>query len=337
MYKKIEYFLTQNPCYKENKKITVKGIMLHSVGCAQPSAMAFINYWNDENYGMACTHGFIDANTGVLYQTLPWDHRGWHSGGTSNDTHIGIEMCEPDCITYTGGADFTCQDDARAKEMAKRTYEVAVELFADLCMKYKLNPLEEGIIISHSEGYKKGVANNHADPEHLWNKLELGYTMHGFREAVKAAMKKEHVEAGKTVQLNNIPCYVSEIEKKPYMNKNGIFFLWDSTIRNGRIRITNASSRVGVPGQVTCWININDVGLVEKEIDVTPGKEYILSDTPVYNTENGKTIGNRTGNYFVWDSTIKNNRVRMTNNLARVGMKGQVSFWINIESLNNPK
>lgn len=40
MYKKIERFLTKNPCYKENKKITVKGIMLHSVGCAQPSAMA---------------------------------------------------------------------------------------------------------------------------------------------------------------------------------------------------------------------------------------------------------------------------------------------------------
>ena len=32
-------------------------------------------------------------------------------------------------------------------------------------------------------------------------------------------------------------------------------------MRNGRIRITNAVSRVGVAGQVTCWINIADVGL----------------------------------------------------------------------------
>ena len=32
-------------------------------------------------------------------------------------------------------------------------------------------------------------------------------------------------------------------------------------MRNGRIRITNKPERVGVAGQVTCWINIADVGL----------------------------------------------------------------------------
>ena len=31
-------------------------------------------------------------------------------------------------------------------------------------------------------------------------------------------------------------------------------------MRNGRIRITNKPERVGVAGQVTCWINIADVG-----------------------------------------------------------------------------
>ena len=29
---------------------------------------------------------------------------GWHGGGSSNNTHIGVEMCEPACIKYTGGA-----------------------------------------------------------------------------------------------------------------------------------------------------------------------------------------------------------------------------------------
>ena len=42
--------------------------------------------------------GFIDANTGDIYQTLPWNHRGWHGGGSSNNTHIGVEMCEPAAI-----------------------------------------------------------------------------------------------------------------------------------------------------------------------------------------------------------------------------------------------
>lgn len=29
----IQSYLTNNPCYKAGRKITVKGLMLHSVGC----------------------------------------------------------------------------------------------------------------------------------------------------------------------------------------------------------------------------------------------------------------------------------------------------------------
>jgi hypothetical protein len=72
--------------------------------------------------------------------------------------------------------------------MVERTYKSAVELFAHLCNKYDLNPLADGVIISHREGNKRGVASNHADPEHLWKGLNLPYTMDGFRKDVKAAM-----------------------------------------------------------------------------------------------------------------------------------------------------
>lgn len=88
-----ESYLTNNPCYKAGKTITVKGLMLHSVGCPQPSASVFVNNWNKSTYDRACVHAFIDGNTGVIYQCLPWSRRGWHSGGASNNTHIGVEMC----------------------------------------------------------------------------------------------------------------------------------------------------------------------------------------------------------------------------------------------------
>lgn len=179
--------LTKNPCYKAGKKIKVKGLMLHSVGCPQPSAMTFVKKW-DASSANVCVHGFIDGNTGGVYQTLPWDHRGWHCGGTANNTHIGIEMCEPDCIKYTSGAKFTCSDKEKATAIAKRTYKSAVELFAQLCREFNLNPLAEGVILAHSEGYTKGLASNHGDPEHLWKGLNLPYTMDGFRQDVKSAM-----------------------------------------------------------------------------------------------------------------------------------------------------
>lgn len=187
--KLVENILTKNPCYTAGKKITVQGLMLHSVGCPQPKASVFMSSWNSPSYDNACVHGFIDGNDGTVYQTLPWNHRGWHCGASANNTHIGVEMCEPACIRYTGGSSFACSDLATAKAVAKRTYEAAVELFAYLCKMYGLNPLGDGVIISHREGHSRGVASNHGDPEHLWNGLGMGYTMDGFRKAVKAKME----------------------------------------------------------------------------------------------------------------------------------------------------
>lgn len=189
----IKSILTKNPCYTAGRKITVKGLMLHSVGCSQPSAQVFIRMWNSPSYGAACVHGFIDGNTGTVYQTLPWNHRGWHCGsgrnGSGNNTHIGVEMCEPATIRYTGGGTFTCSNLADARACARRTYNAAVELFAYLCKEYNLNPMKDGVILSHAEGNARGIATNHGDPEHLWRGLALPYTMNTFRKAVKLKME----------------------------------------------------------------------------------------------------------------------------------------------------
>ena len=92
----IKSILIKNPCYTAGRKITVKGLMLHSVGCAQPSAQVFVNMWNSPSYGAACVHGFIDGNTGTIYQTLPWNHRGCIAdpAGTDLETiHISAWRC----------------------------------------------------------------------------------------------------------------------------------------------------------------------------------------------------------------------------------------------------
>lgn len=178
----IQSYLTNNPCYQSGREITVKGLMLHSVGCPQPNAEVFVHNWN-KDVG-ACVHAFIDGITGDVYQTLPWEHRAWHCGDIANNTHIGIEMCEPDCIHYISGSSFECSDLERAKKITMTTYNSAVKLFAELCKQYNLNPITD--IISHNEGYNLGIASGHADPEHLWRGLGLNLTMDGFRNAVNA-------------------------------------------------------------------------------------------------------------------------------------------------------
>lgn len=186
---RVETMLTKNPCYTAGKKIKVSGLMLHSVGCPQPKAEVFIKQMN-RTEAKVCVHAFIDGNTGIVYQTLPWDCRAWHCGGGGNNTHIGVEMCEPSCIKYTGGATIACSDEAAAKEVVKRTCAVAVELFAELCKKFGLDPLKEGVIVSHKEGHDKGMASGHADPDHLFRQLHMNYSMDDFRKEVSEAMKK---------------------------------------------------------------------------------------------------------------------------------------------------
>ena len=198
--KLIKTIVTESDCYKTGEKIKVKGLMLHSVGCNQPSAEVFVKKWNQPDKTVCC-HGLIDGNTGAVYQTLPWEHRAWHCGRSGNDTHISVEMCEPDTIKYTGGSSWADLEPTKTKAIVMRTYKAAVELFAYLCDSFNLNPLGDGVIVSHCEGYKRGIASNHGDPEHIWKKY--GLTMDGFRKDVKAAMNatvktesKENAEKG---------------------------------------------------------------------------------------------------------------------------------------------
>ena len=174
---------TENACYKAGRKITVKGIMVHSTGANNPTLRRYVgpddgllgknqynNHWNTHHPGgrEVCVHGFIGKladGTIATYQTLPWDHRGWHAGGSANNTHIGFEICEDGLTDATYFA---------------KVYQEAVELCAYLCKEFGLT---EKDIICHSEGYRKGIASNHGDVMHWFPKH--GKSMDTFRADVK--------------------------------------------------------------------------------------------------------------------------------------------------------
>lgn len=131
-------------------------------------------------------HAIIEPD-GDVYQLLPWDYRGWHGGGESNNSYIGVEMTEPDTIRYTGGASWQeTGDGTNTKAHVIATYQHAVELFAHLCNLFSLDPVADGVIISHFEGHNRGIASNHGDVEHLWK--HFGLSMNQFRLDVKTAM-----------------------------------------------------------------------------------------------------------------------------------------------------
>lgn len=176
-----QFYLVNNECYKVGRKLTVSVLMLHSTGANNKKISRYVplevtnsNHWNVNRPGgrQVCVHGFIgelEDGTIATVQTLPWDMQGWHAGGSANSTAIGVEICE---------------DNLQDANYFNKVYTEAVELFAYLCERFHLNPLTQ--IICHSEGYKKGVASNHADVMHWFPKH--GKSMDTFRADVKAKM-----------------------------------------------------------------------------------------------------------------------------------------------------
>lgn len=206
--------LTKNECYQVGKAIKPKGIMVHSTGANNPNVSRYVPgdaeigqsgqpRWNvyhpggkdigphpyvyDRTTGrcktcggrQVCVHAFIgkfaDGQVGTV-QTLPWNYRGWHSSsgknGSAQNTHIGFEICE---------------DGLTDPAYFKAVYREAAELTAMLCQQYGLDPLADGVVICHQEGYRRGLASNHGDVLHWFPRM--GKTMDDFRADVARMME----------------------------------------------------------------------------------------------------------------------------------------------------
>ena len=230
--KLVKKFLTENKCYKVYIKHTPVGIFLHSVGCPQPSADVFVKNWNTYKPGghSVCVHGFISDK--VAYQTLPWDCTSWHSGqGKINNAnfmgYLGFELTEPSTIKYTGGASFKDNNPAETLKFVQKTYDNAVDIYAQICIELKFNPLGKTaagypVILSHSEGYKLGIASNHGDVEHLW-KYTIKKTMDDFRNDVAKKMKEYNKDLGNGYLEEGVKVEEDKDVKKLYRVQVGAY------------------------------------------------------------------------------------------------------------------
>ena len=185
-----QLIMTENRCYKANKKIKPKGIVVHSTGSNNPNLWRYVqpddgklgtnlynNHWN-QSKGSKCVHAFIgklNDGTVAIYQTLPWDHRGWGVAegdkGSYNNSHIQFEICE---------------DNLKNEEYYKEAFEQAAQLCAYLCQQYSL-PVSS--IVDHSEAHALGYANNHGDVKHWLKKFD--HTMDDFRLRVAELLGTE--------------------------------------------------------------------------------------------------------------------------------------------------
>ena len=181
----VQYFQTNNPCYKAGKKITPSGIVVHSTGANNPNLKRYVgpddgilgknqynNHWNNSDANK-CVHAFIGRvadGSLKIYQTLPWDYRCWGVGsgknGSYNSTHIQFEICE---------------DGLKDEAYYKEAFDLAIRLSAFLCKEYGIKPEN---VVGHYEAWAAGYGSNHGDPKN-WQK-KFGGSMDGFRASVAA-------------------------------------------------------------------------------------------------------------------------------------------------------
>ena len=62
------------------------------------------------------------------------------------------------------------------------------------------------------------------------------------------------LKAGQKVKLTKVSLYASATAGTAAGKISGTYYLWDSKVSNGRVRITNSASNVGKAGQITGWI-----------------------------------------------------------------------------------
>lgn len=175
------FIMTQNDCYKANRRRTPTGIQVHSVGCKGTTRERW-RRWNTTGL-KKCANAIIDTK-GIM-QTLDWDVRPWLSGsgskGNANDTCVGFEICEPSAANDT-------------PEAAAYLYGCVLYLCTELCRDYGIHPRE---IKCHSELHREGRASNHADVNHWWGKPGTAwepYTMPRLRRDVAEALGVDLME-----------------------------------------------------------------------------------------------------------------------------------------------
>ena len=208
----IKAYAVKNLCYIAAKKMTPKGIVVHTTGAKNKNLKRYVdapeevgvntygNHWNVAKPGgrQVCVHAFIgyDKNNQIrVAEILPLDICCWGVGkgrkGSYNDNpaYIQFEICE---------------DGLKDEVYYREAFAVAAEYCAELCETYGLGVNE---IVGHCEAYKKGYGSNHADPEH-WMK-KFGETMDDFREQVAGILKAREVLAQESNEVDS-NCTINE-------------------------------------------------------------------------------------------------------------------------------
>lgn len=193
----IKAYAVKNLCYITAKKMTPKGIVVHSTGANNPYLKRYVdapqevgtnkygNHWNQPTPDgrKVCVHAFIgldEAKKVRIAEILPLNICCWGVGQGKK----GSYNYDPAYIQFE-----VCEDGLADKNYYDKVFEVAAEYCAGLCKTYGISVDN---VVGHCEAYKLGYGSNHSDPEN-WMK-RFNETMEDFRKKVYKYLESENVQ-----------------------------------------------------------------------------------------------------------------------------------------------
>ena len=209
---------------------------------AKPSRQMSANYAID-----------TDGNIGLF---CPEADRSWCSSSPEND-HQAVTVE----IANDGGVpDWHVSDAA---------LEAAVRLCVDVCRRNGMPGLtwtgdSTGTLTCHYMFKATACPGPYLKGKMPWIAAEVTRRLAAGQDDAAAGGE---LIAGAELHLTRCPLYVASTATNAAGTVSGSYWLWDAEQIGGRVRITNAASRVGKPGQVTGWISVTDAGVQTQPAD----------------------------------------------------------------------
>lgn len=225
-------YADKTEAYKRNKQIAVTGVVVHSIGVAQPSVDVMYNRMQADG-DIWAVHALLNNSRIIL--TLPWNVRPWGCGGGAkgsyNNSRFQFEICEPAGHTYSGGQ-MVGYDAAKNKIWFNQMYALLTKFLVYLCVRFDLQASQ---ICDHTEAHKAGFASNHSDVGQWFPKH--GKSMDTLRKEVQEILDEKE-EPTVAVKLDNTPAAWAK-ESVEWAIKNKIL-VGDS---NGNLKLREALTR----------------------------------------------------------------------------------------------
>lgn len=291
--KPLQCMMTNSTCYKQTRKMEVKGVLWHSTGANNPNLRRYVqpsandpnyaqlmqllgkntggNDWNhvERQAGLNCWIGKLADGTVTTVQTMPWNYRPWGcasgKNGSCNNGWIQFEICE---------------DALNDRDYFNKVYKEACEITAYLCKMFNIDPygtvkygkINVPTILCHQDSYQLGLGSNHGDVLHWFPKF--GKSMETARNDVAALLGS--APASKPTSVSYQAKVIAQDGLNCRDNPNGSIIM---TYPAGTLlSISQENNGWGFTG--TGWVSLDwvekiktDNGMEDEDMDMTRFKE----------------------------------------------------------------